>query len=128
VQTMPGCIDISRPQGSNMAAPHCHPGIKIWLTTPFYWSKRGARRGRKSMSPMSQRAGLAVLLSAVLFGSGAAAERAGAPAPVARAASGLPVASEVRVAGDDTQTRFVVDLDKTIDIRAFTLANPYRVV
>ena len=25
-------------------------------------------------------------------------------------------------------TRFVVDLDKTIDIRAFTLANPYRVV
>ena len=80
------------------------------------------------MSPMSQRAGLAVLLSAVLFGSGAAAERAGAAAPAARAVSGLPVASEVRVAGDDTQTRFVVDLDKTIDIRAFTLANPYRVV
>lgn len=80
------------------------------------------------MSPMSQRAGLAVLLSAVLFGGGAAAERAGAAAPAARTVSGLPIASEVRVAGDDTQTRFVVDLDKTIDIRAFTLANPYRVV
>lgn len=40
----------------------------------------------------------------------------------------LPVATEVRVGGDDKQTRFVVDLTQKIDIAAFTLADPYRVV
>ena len=44
------------------------------------------------------------------------------------AASGFPVASEARLAGDGKQTRFVLDLDKTIQFRAFTLADPYRVV
>jgi N-acetylmuramoyl-L-alanine amidase len=34
----------------------------------------------------------------------------------------------VRVAGDDTQTRFILDLDRKIEVRAFTLSNPYRVV
>ena len=34
----------------------------------------------------------------------------------------------MRLGGDDTQTRFVVDLSQKIDMRAFTLANPYRVV
>jgi N-acetylmuramoyl-L-alanine amidase len=43
-------------------------------------------------------------------------------------ASGLPVVSDVRLAGDDKQTRFVIDLDKTISFRAFPLADPYRVV
>ena len=40
----------------------------------------------------------------------------------------LPVASEVRLGGDDSQTRLVLDLSQKIDVRAFTLANPYRVV
>lgn len=40
----------------------------------------------------------------------------------------LPVATEVRVGGDDKQTRFVVDLTQKIDIATFTLADPYRVV
>ena len=40
----------------------------------------------------------------------------------------LPVASDIRVAGDETQTRLVMDLSQKLDIRAFTLANPYRVV
>jgi N-acetylmuramoyl-L-alanine amidase len=39
-----------------------------------------------------------------------------------------PVASEARLLGDDTRTRFVVDLNRTIDLAAFTLADPYRVV
>jgi N-acetylmuramoyl-L-alanine amidase len=43
-------------------------------------------------------------------------------------AEAFPVASGVRVAGDDTQTRFILDLDRKIDVRAFTLSNPYRVV
>ena len=34
----------------------------------------------------------------------------------------------MRLGGDDTQTRLVVDLSRKIDVRAFTLANPYRVV
>jgi N-acetylmuramoyl-L-alanine amidase len=32
------------------------------------------------------------------------------------------------LAGDTKQTRFILDLDKTIQFRAFTLADPYRVV
>jgi len=40
----------------------------------------------------------------------------------------FPIASDVRLAGDSKQTRFVLDLDKTIQFRAFTLADPYRVV
>jgi N-acetylmuramoyl-L-alanine amidase len=40
----------------------------------------------------------------------------------------VPVASEVRLGGDDSQTRMVIDLSQKVDVRAFTLANPYRVV
>ncbi len=43
-------------------------------------------------------------------------------------ASDFPVASDVRLAGDDKRTRFVLDLDKNIQFRAFALADPYRVV
>jgi N-acetylmuramoyl-L-alanine amidase len=45
--------------------------------------------------------------------------------PVAEA---FPIASGVRLAGDEHQTRFVLDLDRKIDVRAFVLADPYRVV
>jgi N-acetylmuramoyl-L-alanine amidase len=40
----------------------------------------------------------------------------------------VPLATEARLAGDDKQTRFVLQLDRKIDVRAFTLADPYRVV
>lgn len=40
----------------------------------------------------------------------------------------VPVASDVRLAGDDRQTRIVLDLDQKIPLRAFTLGEPYRVV
>lgn len=55
------------------------------------------------------------------------------PAPSATttspvAASNFPVASEARLAGDAKQTRFVLDLDKPIQFRAFALADPYRVI
>jgi N-acetylmuramoyl-L-alanine amidase len=43
-------------------------------------------------------------------------------------ASNFPIASDARLAGDARQTRFVLDLDKTIQFRAFALADPYRVV
>jgi N-acetylmuramoyl-L-alanine amidase len=78
---------------------------------------------------MSVRAtSLALLLAATALGGASAAERAGAAGPPGRAPSDFPLISEVRVAGDDNQTRMVVDLSQKIEIRAFTLANPYRVV
>jgi N-acetylmuramoyl-L-alanine amidase len=40
----------------------------------------------------------------------------------------FPVASDARLAGDARQTRFILDLDKTVPFRAFPLADPYRVV
>jgi N-acetylmuramoyl-L-alanine amidase len=48
--------------------------------------------------------------------------------PVAASAPGYPIASEARLAGDDKQTRFVLELDRKVDLRAFALADPYRVV
>ncbi|MCG6203528.1 N-acetylmuramoyl-L-alanine amidase [Rhodopseudomonas sp. HC1] len=57
----------------------------------------------------------------VSFATGA--EQSAVPAP-----GGFPVASEARLAGDETQTRFIVDLDAKVPMRAFTLADPYRVV
>jgi N-acetylmuramoyl-L-alanine amidase len=44
------------------------------------------------------------------------------------ATSGFPTASDARLAGDAKQTRFILDLDKSITFRAFALADPYRVV
>ncbi|HET7679009.1 MAG TPA: N-acetylmuramoyl-L-alanine amidase [Xanthobacteraceae bacterium] len=44
------------------------------------------------------------------------------------AAAGFPVATDSRIGGDENQTRFVVDLSAKVGLRAFTLADPYRVV
>jgi N-acetylmuramoyl-L-alanine amidase len=68
---------------------------------------------------------VAVVCGALLAGLGGAGatERT-----VARAPDSFPVATDVRVGGDDNQTRFVLDLSRKIDLRAFTLADPYRVV
>ncbi len=44
------------------------------------------------------------------------------------AAASFPVATDSRIGGDENQTRFVVDLSGRVDLRAFTLADPYRVV
>ena len=56
------------------------------------------------------------------YGSGSCG---GATIPVP---DSFPVATDARLGGDDTQTRFVMDLDRKIDLHAFTLADPYRVV
>ncbi len=57
-----------------------------------------------------------------------AAEPGIAARPLPAVTDSVPVASAVRLGGDDKQTRFVVDLDRKIDVTAFTLADPYRVV
>jgi N-acetylmuramoyl-L-alanine amidase len=68
--------------------------------------------------------------TAFLVVSGAFAAEHGAVAQKALAAAleNLPAATDVRVGGDDKQTRFIMDLTQKFDIAAFALANPYRVV
>jgi len=57
-----------------------------------------------------------------------AAASAGDGPPVPPAGDSVPVATAARLGGDESQTRFVLDLSRKIDLRAFTLADPYRVV
>jgi len=57
-----------------------------------------------------------------------AAWAAGSPATPPAAADSFPVATDVRLGGDEASTRFVMDLSRKIELRAFTLADPYRVV
>lgn len=51
----------------------------------------------------------------------------GQPQPTV-AAVNFPIASAARLAGDGRQTRFILDLDRSVTFRAVTLADPYRVV
>jgi N-acetylmuramoyl-L-alanine amidase len=51
----------------------------------------------------------------------------GPPAPASTADS-FPVATDARLGGDESQTRFAMDLSRKIDLHAFTLADPYRIV
>ena len=84
---------------------------------------------------MASRANHYVLLSCVLLCAAALLCSRGAVGNAAEdqsskpvAASGVPVVSDARLAGDGKQTRFILDLDKSIPFRAFPLADPYRVV
>src|ERR1700728_3468548 len=63
------------------------------------------------------------------FGIACAAVASAAARPaVAPGADSQPVATAARLAGDEVQTRFVMDLSRKIDLHAFTLADPYRIV
>jgi N-acetylmuramoyl-L-alanine amidase len=48
--------------------------------------------------------------------------------PKPASTSNFPIASDVRLAGDGAQTRFILDLDRPISFHAFPLADPYRVI
>jgi N-acetylmuramoyl-L-alanine amidase len=61
----------------------------------------------------------------VVFLSTIGTVQAGERAPPAAV---LPLATEARLAGDDSRTRLVVDVSQTLGVTAFTLADPYRVV
>src|SRR5262249_42603160 len=76
---------------------------------------------------------LSILLAAVPAGAQEPGRGQAARANLARATAAVPpdlfpVASDARLAGDTGRTRLVMDLSRTIDITAFTLADPYRVV
>jgi len=74
---------------------------------------------------MGLRALSCVFLGVLLASSAAfAGERPAQPV----APDSLPVATDARLGGDETQTRFVMDLSRKIDLHAFTLADPYRVI
>jgi N-acetylmuramoyl-L-alanine amidase len=58
-----------------------------------------------------------------------------APPPSARSAEATPIPAEahptatsIRLAGDEKQTRVVLDFTRKIDMHAFTLADPYRLI
>jgi N-acetylmuramoyl-L-alanine amidase len=73
-------------------------------------------------------ASFAGFLAAIVAAHLCAAAPGQAPATPAGTAGELPIASDIRVGGDDAQTRMVIDLSQRIEFRAFALANPYRVV
>ena len=64
---------------------------------------------------MSVRASLALVFGALLLGPAVAAERTGATPPQTRMTNDFPVATDVRLGGDDTQTRLVIDLSQKIE-------------
>jgi N-acetylmuramoyl-L-alanine amidase len=75
-------------------------------------------------TPMHVRAAIWAFLGAMSASFACAAERPATPP----ATDSYPVATEVRLGGDDSQTRFVMDLSRKIELHAFMLADPYRVV
>jgi N-acetylmuramoyl-L-alanine amidase len=84
---------------------------------------------------LASRANHLVLLTSALVCAAALSCPGATPAGAAErpssdpvVASNFPVATDARLAGDAKQTRFVLDLDKAIQFRAFALADPYRVV
>jgi N-acetylmuramoyl-L-alanine amidase len=73
----------------------------------------------------------ALLCLALLLGliPASAAERAALARPNTPVPADLyPIASDARLGGDAGRTRLVFDLSRTLEIAAFTLADPYRVV
>ena len=75
---------------------------------------------------------IASTIVGILFGAYAslaiAAEKGVTVRAPAASAEASVIATDMRIGGDDKQTRFVVDLNRKIDLVAFTLADPYRVV
>jgi N-acetylmuramoyl-L-alanine amidase len=53
---------------------------------------------------------------------------AAVPLAVAQNPQAIPMASASRLGGDDTRTRFVLDLDREVPFHVFALADPYRVI
>lgn len=82
----------------------------------------------KGSERMAARAASGIFL-AILFAAAALPVLGRAFAESGPAQSGsYPIATDVRLAGDLAETRLVLDLNRKIDLHAFTLADPYRVV
>jgi N-acetylmuramoyl-L-alanine amidase len=81
-------------------------------------------------SVVNHRLGIAAGMAAAVFAGVAMLwpASAGAQMPPPGVSDATPVAIDARLAGDDNQTRLVIDLTQKIEVRAFTIADPYRVV
>lgn len=77
----------------------------------------------KGLERMAMRAASGIVLAVLL----AAAAIAALDSALGQSGS-YPVATDMRLAGDLVETRLIVDLSRKIDLHAFTLADPYRVV
>ena len=83
----------------------------------------------RTFTRFGKAAGLALLGVVLAVPVAPAAERgAVAQKALADAIDRLPAVTDVRIGGSETQTRFIMDLTSKIDVAAFALANPYRVV
>src|SRR6516165_6647357 len=80
-------------------------------------------RSERMVVQAARLAFLGVLFAAVGFAARAQAGPIAGPA-----ADSFPLATDIRLGGDEAQTRFVMDLSRKIDLHVFTLADPYRVI
>jgi N-acetylmuramoyl-L-alanine amidase len=71
---------------------------------------------------------LAGRLRAIVAAISVALTGLSAAAVSAAASESLPIATDIRLAGDAKDTRLIMDVTRNIAVRAFTLADPYRVV
>jgi len=108
-----------------------HSCFKVRLTLWFYCGKGGLFGGNGSLASRAIRIvllGSALLCAAAFVCPEASVLRAAEGGPAPTAVANLPVASDARLAGDAKQTRFVLDLDKPIQHRAFVRTSPDQVV
>lgn len=75
---------------------------------------------------MAVRAARWAFLGLIFATAALAGERASAPP--ASGGDSPPVATDARLGGDESRTRFVMDVSRKIDLHAFALADPHRVV
>jgi N-acetylmuramoyl-L-alanine amidase len=104
--------------------------VKLRLTVRFYCDMQGCSEARESLASQAnhlQRIGAALISAVALFLWCPNTVLAANESPTALVAA-FPIATDLRIAGDETQTRFILDLDRKIPVRAFVLADPYRVV
>jgi N-acetylmuramoyl-L-alanine amidase len=78
--------------------------------------------------PMAVRGAIWAFVGVFCAASALATERPATVPASGPASDSFPMATEARLGGDETQTRFVMDLSRRIDLHAFTLADPYRLV
>lgn len=109
---------------------------KPWQSTSQRTATRRAVAGQRVLLALAFALAWAPLSLSTAAVAGTAPESAAAAtAPTDDAADitgslapGPVVARDARLAGDALRTRLILDLDKAVEVRTFTLADPYRVV
>src|SRR5437763_2344223 len=79
------------------------------------------RAGRCKVRSVAKSSALGLLCGLLVAGFGGSG-------PDSAPAAEPPVATDARLGGDEARMRFVLDLTRRVEVSAFTLADPYRVV